>query len=106
MRGTLRRPRGRQIAGRFTLVPTARLPYNSEWQGLVATLEVSLHLHDHEPGSITDLDGYLHNRTGGMIGSLSHLIRGTALDAILTGSEKITEKSLTAIALDHSSDSD
>ncbi|WP_329536825.1 TniB family NTP-binding protein (plasmid) [Streptomyces sp. NBC_01450] len=97
--------RGQQIAGRFTLIPTAPLPYNTEWQGLVATLEDSLRLHDHKPGSLTDLDRYLHDRTGGMIGSLSHLIRGAALDAILTGSEKITRQSLKAIPLDHSSDS-
>ncbi|MFJ2217335.1 TniB family NTP-binding protein [Streptomyces sp. NPDC101062] len=97
--------RGQQIAGRFTLIPTAPLPYNSEWQGLVATLENSLRLHAHKPGSLTCLDRYLHDRTGGMIGSLSHLIRGAALDAILTGSEQITKQSLQAIPLDHSSDS-
>jgi hypothetical protein len=98
--------RGQQIAGRFTLIPTAPLPYNSEWQGLVATLEDSLRLHAHKPGSLTALDRYLHDRTGGMIGSLSHLIRGAALDAILTGSEEITERNLKTIPLDHSSDSD
>ncbi|MFI9491308.1 MULTISPECIES: hypothetical protein [Streptomyces] len=36
-----------------------------------------------------------------MIGSLSHAVRGAALDAILTGTEKITRKSLQAIPLDH-----
>lgn len=97
--------RGEQIAGRFTLVPTAPLPYNTEWQGLVATLEDSLRLHEHEVGSLTALDRYLHDRTGGMIGSLSHLIRGAALDAILTGSEKITKAGLEAIPLDHNSES-
>jgi len=49
-----------------------------------------LRLRAHKPGSLTGLDRYLHDRTGGMIGSLSHLIRGAALDAI---------------PLDHSSDS-
>ncbi|MFJ2879394.1 TniB family NTP-binding protein [Streptomyces sp. NPDC086796] len=97
--------RGEQIAGRFTLVPTASLPYNTEWQGLVATLEDSLRLHDHKMGSLTALDRYLHDRTGGMIGSLSHLIRGAVLDAILTGSEEITKSGLNAIPLDHSSES-
>jgi hypothetical protein len=97
--------RGQQIAGRFTLIPTAPLPYNTEWQGLVATLEDSLRLHNHKPESLAGLDRYLHDRTGGMIGSLSHLIRGAALDAILTGSEEITEESLKAIPLDHTSDS-
>lgn len=47
--------RGQQIAGRFTLIPTAPLPYNAEWQGLVATLEGSLRLHDHRPASLTAL---------------------------------------------------
>ncbi|MFH8618645.1 hypothetical protein ACH4E8_26770 [Streptomyces sp. NPDC017979] len=55
--------RGQQIAGRFTLVPTARLPYNTEWQGLVATLQSSLRLRRHKPGSVTALDRYLHDRT-------------------------------------------
>ncbi|WP_328459550.1 hypothetical protein OHA21_27395 [Actinoplanes sp. NBC_00393] len=36
-----------------------------------------------------------------MIGSLSHLIRGAALDAILTGTEKINRKLLDAVDLDH-----
>lgn len=98
--------RGQQIAGRFTLIPTAPLPYNAEWQGLVATLENALRLHAHRPGTLTSLDRYLHQRTGGMIGSLSHLIRGAALDALLTGSERITKKGLEAVPLDHSSESD
>ena len=36
-----------------------------------------------------------------MIGSLSHLIRGAAIEAILDGSEKITRKLLDAVHLDH-----
>ncbi|MEV7931211.1 hypothetical protein [Kitasatospora sp. NPDC088779] len=44
--------------------------------------------------------GYLHQRTGGMIGSLSHLIRGAAIDAILDETEKITRKSLERVKLD------
>jgi hypothetical protein len=47
------------------------------------------------------LAGYLHQRTGGMIGSLSHLVRGAAVEAILNGSENITRTSLEAIDLDH-----
>lgn len=45
--------------------------------------------------------GYLHQRTGGMIGSLSHLIRGAAIDAICDGTEKITKAHLEAVRLDH-----
>jgi hypothetical protein len=40
-----------------------------------------------------------------MIGALSHAIRGAAIDAILTGTEAITKKSLAAVPLDHSAQS-
>ncbi|MGH3404872.1 MAG: TniB family NTP-binding protein [Streptosporangiaceae bacterium] len=93
--------RGQQIAGRFTMVPAAPFPYAAEWQGLVATLEDALRLHEHPPGTLAGLDRYLHQRTGGMIGSLSHLIRGAAIEAILDGSENITRKLLDAVDLDH-----
>nr|WP_232247186.1 ATP-binding protein [Kitasatospora azatica] len=93
--------RGAQIAGRFTLLPTRPFPYSEEWAGLVATLEENLLLHDHRPGTLVALDRHLHNRTGGMIGALSHQIRGAAIDAILTGTEKITKDSLDAVPLDH-----
>ncbi|MFJ1847622.1 TniB family NTP-binding protein [Streptomyces sp. NPDC088146] len=92
--------RGAQIAGRFTLIPTHPFPYNREWKGLVAQMENTLLLHQHEPGSLAALDRYLHDRTGGMIGALSHLIRGAAIDAMLTGTEKITERGLKDIPLD------
>ncbi|MFD7533523.1 MULTISPECIES: hypothetical protein [unclassified Streptomyces] len=36
-----------------------------------------------------------------MIGALSHVIRGAAIDAILTGTEAITKDSLADIPLDH-----
>jgi Bacterial TniB protein len=93
--------RGRQIAGRFTVLTTHPFPRASEWDALVVTLEESLRLHHHTPGSLPRLAHYLHQRTGGMIGSLSHLIRGAALDAILTGAEKITRKLLDTVDLDH-----
>ena len=93
--------RGQQIAGRFTLIPATPFPYAAEWQGLVATLEDALRLHEHRPGALAGLDRYLHQRTGGMIGSLSHLIRGAATEAILDGSEKITRRLLDAVELDH-----
>jgi hypothetical protein len=93
--------RGEQIAGRHTLIRTVGFPYTDDWRGVVASLEHTLRLHKHQPGTLTDLDRYLHQRTGGMIGSLSALIREAALDAILTGTEKITKTSLETIDLDH-----
>ena len=93
--------RGSQIAGRFTLIPTLPFPLADEWRGLVATLEDALRLRRHQAGTLAGLDRYLHQRTGGMIGSLSHLIRGAAIEAIQSGTEQITRKLLDTIDIDH-----
>ncbi|CUU59762.1 DNA transposition protein, AAA+ family ATPase [Parafrankia irregularis] len=93
--------RGRQIAGRFSLIDTTPFPYADEWKALVATLEQALRLHHHVAGTLPQLDRHLHQRTGGMIGSLSHLIRGAAVEAVLDGTEKITRRTLDQVDLDH-----
>ena len=98
--------RGRQIAGRCVLVNTGPFPYQQEWSGLVATLEDALRLHQHRPGTLTSLDKYLHQRTGGMIGSLSHLVRAAALTAILDRTERIDRDLLDRIPVDHAAQSD
>jgi hypothetical protein len=97
--------RGKQIAGRCVLINTGPFPYQQEWSALIATLEAALRLHHHQAGTLTGLDRYLHQRTGGMIGSLSHLIRAAALTAILDGTETITRGLLGGIALDHAAQS-
>ena len=97
--------RGAQIAGRFSLIPTHPFPYNQEWKGLVSTMEKTLLLHRHTPGTLVKLDRFLHQRTGGMIGALSHQIRGAAIDAILTGTEHITLSALEAVTLDVAAES-
>lgn len=74
-------------------------------QRLVASLEAALRLRRHRAGSLPALDHYLHDRTAGMIGSLSHLIRGAAIDAVLTGTEAITKPVLDRVELDHAVDS-
>jgi MoxR-like ATPase len=96
--------RGQQIAGRFSMIPTVRFPYQQEWTAVAATLENALRLHHHTPGTLTDLDRYLHQRTKGMIGSLSHLIRGAAIEAILDGTEHITKQTLDQIELDYAAE--
>ncbi|SCK25719.1 TniB protein [Streptomyces sp. ScaeMP-e48] len=98
--GLLSGTRGDQIAARFTSVATHPFPYNKEWKGLVAQMEANLLLHEHTRGTLTRLDRFLHARTGGMIGTLSHQLRGAAVDAILTGAEKITKPGLLAVDLD------
>jgi hypothetical protein len=98
--------RGKQIAGRCVLVKTGPFPYQGEWKSLVATLEAALRLHRHEPGCLIRLDRYLHKRTGGMIGSLSHLVRAAALTAIDTSVEVITRDLLDSIPVDYAAESD
>lgn len=103
--GLLAGTRGRQIAGRFGVITCQGFAYGTtfqrqEWRALIATLEQSLRLHRHAPGQLLRLDAYLHERTDGMIGSLSHLIRGAAVEAILEGTEKITRETLDRISLD------
>lgn len=97
--------RGKQIAGRCVLINTGPFPFQQEWAALLATLEGALRLHRHQPGTLPGLGKYLHQRTGGMIGSLSHLIRAAALLAILDGTEQITRKLLDGIPVDHAAQS-
>jgi len=97
--------RGKQLAGRCTLIRTSAFPCNTEWQALIATLEGTLRLHHHQPGTLVSLARYLHQRTGGMIGSLSHLIRAAAISAILDGTETLTRPLLDTIALDYAAES-
>ena len=61
--------RGRQIAGRFTVVPAAPFAYGTgaqrgQWRALIAALESLLRLHRHRTGSLVRLDEYLYRRSG------------------------------------------
>jgi hypothetical protein len=98
--------RGRQIAGRFTLIGSTPFAYGTEeqrtaWQALVSTLEAMLRLHKHDPGTLVALDEYLYRRSGGMIGSLSQLVRGAAILAIEDGTEQITKDLLDVVPVDY-----
>ncbi|MCW2903808.1 MAG: Bacterial TniB protein [Streptosporangiaceae bacterium] len=98
--------RGQQIAGRYAVIPSRPFSHKNRadkehWQALVATMEDSLRLHAHRPGTLVAMTDYLHERTGGLIGSLPQLVREAAVDAIDTGAEKITKRILDAIELDH-----
>jgi hypothetical protein len=98
--GLLAGTRGEQIAGRFGIIRTQAFAPGEQWRALIAALEDSLRLHRHRPGTLTNLDGYLHQRTRGMIGSLLWLIRSAAIAAVIDGTEKITRKSLDALDAD------
>jgi Bacterial TniB protein len=93
-------PRGDQVAGRFTLIPAAAFTPGQEWATFIAALEGALRLYRHKHGTLVALADYLHRRTRGVIGSLLWLIRDAAGQAILDGAERITRKTLDAIAVD------
>ena len=97
--------RGKQIAGRFTVIPAhpfsyATAPDRAAWAALVGTLESTLRLHAHPPGTLTALSDYLFQRTSGMIGSLSQLVRGGAVLAIEDGTELLTQDLLETVPVD------
>ena len=98
--GLLSGTRGEQIAGRFSMIRTGPFPCDAQWATLLAALESSLRLHRHRAGSLPDLAGYLHQRTGGMIGSLLWLIRSAAIQAVIDGTELVTRKTLEPIGID------
>jgi hypothetical protein len=68
-------------------------------------MEDILRLHNHESGTLVASAKYLHQRTGGMIGSLSHLIRAAAIRAILTEAEAISIPLLDKVRIDHAAES-
>ncbi|MEV0525770.1 TniB family NTP-binding protein [Streptomyces sp. NPDC050439] len=104
-RGLFAGTRGGQIAGRFVVIPAAPFSHADDgekdaWRDLVGTLESMLRLHHHTPGTLTALSEYIFHRTGGMIGTLSQLIRGAAVLAIEDESERITEELLALVPVD------
>ena len=101
--------RGRQIAGRFTVIPAAPFAYGTgaqreQWRALIAALESLLRLHRHRTGSLVKLDEYLYRRSGGMIGSLSQLVRGAAILAIEDRSEQMSKKLLDSVPVDYAAE--
>ncbi|WP_240811007.1 hypothetical protein [Streptomyces tendae] len=97
--------RGAQLAGRFKIVRNQPLRYGSSadkqiWHDLVHGMDNALRLRRHRPGTLLTHAAYLHARTSGRMGSLSHLIREAALVSLLDDTEKITKRLLEQIELD------
>lgn len=103
-KGLLSGTRGEQIAGRYCMIRTGPFPRGAQWANLIAAIEAGLRLHRHRPGTLPGLDGYLHQRTKGMIGSLHWLIRCAAIQAVMDGTEQITRKAMDAIPIDVASE--
>ncbi|MFF4802243.1 Mu transposase C-terminal domain-containing protein [Streptomyces sp. NPDC001351] len=89
----------RTSQGRLTHLRAAPVPFGTGWVQMVETLDQALQLRHHQPGSLVRLAQELHAITGGWPGALAHLVRSAAIDAILTGNEKITEQNLKLIAV-------
>src|SRR5262249_59059719 len=75
-------PRGDQVAGRFTLIPTSAFTPGQEWSALIAAIEGALRLYRHNDGSLVTLADYLHRPTRGVSGRLLRLIRAASCPAI------------------------
>jgi hypothetical protein len=77
-----------------------------EWKSLVKTLEREIVLFRQPPGTLVALHRYLYDRTGGVIGSVTELVRQAANLAIEEGSERITEELLDRIELDNAAEAE
>lgn len=93
--------RGRQLAGRCGVINTSPFPYAGEWKSLVAAMEGTLRLHRHNAGTRVAEAKYLHQRTGGMIGSLAHLIRSAAFRTMIDETENITRELMDTVLIDY-----
>ncbi|MFF8983872.1 AAA family ATPase [Streptomyces globisporus] len=98
-------PRGAQLAARFKLLRTLPLLNGTkqqklEWRYLLNEMESALRLSRHRAGTLERHADYIHLRTGGVMASLSQLVREAAICAVLDGSQAITKKSLSRIVLD------
>lgn len=101
--------RGRQVAGRFGVerLGTYGIASPSQmnlWKLLIESFERELGLYSHKPGDLKELARYLHDRTQGSIGSLSHLLVGAAQGLIFADTppeqEVLTKEVLDDISLD------
>ncbi|WP_405773676.1 AAA family ATPase [Streptomyces sp. NBC_00859] len=98
-------PRGAQLAARFKMLRTPPLlngtaVQRAAWRKLLTDMEAALRLQHHRTGMLVRHADYIHLRTGGVMASLSQLVREAALAAVLDGSQTITKKLLSEIVLD------
>jgi Bacterial TniB protein len=108
-RGLFSGRRGAQLARRFRMLRVEPINYGSddeqhEWHRVIEQFEHSLLLFKHRPGTLVKQAKYLFDRTGGVITSLSSLIREAAVDAIVDGSESIVRDHLENVLLDHAAE--
>ncbi|KUL53247.1 ATP-binding protein [Streptomyces sp. NRRL S-1521] len=98
-------PRGAQLAARCKLLRTPPLlsgtpEQKKMWHSLLGDMEGALRLARHRPGTLVRHAAYIHLRTGGVMASLSLLVREAAIRSILDGNLAITKKQLSQVLLD------
>jgi len=100
--GLLADTSGRQLGERIRIIQLH--PYSAAgpnvrelWRETLDSFEDGLCLIGHEPGTLRELAQFLYNRTGGVMGELSNLLRAAAVELIRghalerTGREQLTE---------------
>jgi hypothetical protein len=98
-------PRGAQLAARCKLLRTPPLLNGTAqqkeiWRTLLGDMEAVLRLPRHRPGTLIRHADHIHLLTGGVLASLSLLIREAAIRSILDGSFAITKQLLSQVVLD------
>ncbi|SDE23844.1 ATP-binding protein [Streptomyces prasinopilosus] len=98
-------PRGAQLAARCKILRTPPLlnstpEQKASWRALLGDMELSLRLARHRTGTLERHADYIHRLTGGVMSSLSHLIREAAIRSVLDGSTAITKQQLSQVVLD------
>ncbi|MBY8844582.1 ATP-binding protein [Streptomyces sp. SP2-10] len=98
-------PRGAQLAARFKILRTPPLlngtaEQKAVWRALLSAMEEALRLARHRPGTLVRHADYIHLLTGGVMSSLSLLIREAAIRSVLDESFALTKKQLSQVVLD------
>ena len=101
--GATRSTAGRCELHKVTSYSRKRAIDRKRWLSDLAGIEQELALLDARPGMLVGLEDYLFERTAGVLGSLSELVRKAANRAISTETERITLEVLESVRLNHGS---
>lgn len=71
-----------------------------DWKDLLGAYEANLILAEHKPMDLIGLADLMHDRTGGYLVSLNHLITRASALAIRRGTERITRDIIEVVPLD------
>ncbi|MFI9329639.1 AAA family ATPase [Kitasatospora sp. NPDC052868] len=84
--------------GRATRVRATALDNGPTWHAILAELDEAVLLRAQPRGRLIELSGLLHTVSGGLPAAAIRLVRTAAIQAVIDGSEEITEGLLLRIA--------